>query len=186
MGYQKIQQKQNELDGKRKGCQQFFTVASGFNSRLAEIQRAATDLQKFKKDTAKAIQSLSPGGVKEFEDLQKAMMAACMSDDPAPISTSAAEKFLKDSQNAMDREMDDWINKLASNMPAKIEVGMTFKNYISKRLIVITGGPTQSQNRNLSGDAALWYSAKMADDNKALSLSKADLSPKKGWKFVKV
>jgi len=185
MGYRKLQARRNELDQKQAVYEQFVKVVTGFNSRLGELQKAAGNLERLKKDTAKAVQGLNPGGVKEFEALQKEMIEMCGSIDPKPVSTASAEKFVKDSKANIDREMDAWLDKLAGSYPANIAPGMSFKNYVSKRILSIESGPEKAKNETLEGDAAVFFKVKFMD-GASTSLSKADLSPKKGWKFVKL
>lgn len=81
--------------------------------------------------------------------------------------------------------MDLWLNRLCAGFPSKIEPGMTFRNCTSKKLLAITGGPKQANNPGLTGDAATWFDGQLDGGGKLLP-SLAGLSPKKGWKFVKV
>lgn len=78
------------------------------------------------------------------------------------------------------------MQKIIASWPAKIQVGMVFKN--GDRMVEVTGPETKASNANLKGDAALWHKVKYIKDFGYSSdgqMNLEDLSPKQGWKFLK-
>jgi hypothetical protein len=184
MGYQKIEAKKKELFEKCEAYDEFVKVADKLNSRLAEVKKAVQAVKKQREETAKMAQQLKTCGVKEFELLRLDLLAAGNDEYPEPVSLDRAEKFIKESKAAIDQEVNVWLDKLAASFPANITAGMSFKNSGFKQVLTVLG-PEKVNNPNLKGDAAIWFKVKYMD-GKETSISRELLSPKKGWKFVRV
>lgn len=184
MGLEKIAAKRKELEAKYEELQELSLSANEIDKAMTDLRKKQQELSVVKQAVKRRIDQFDS---KEpvFMKYKESMLRACEEPTLPVPSPDVLAKALKKYQDEIDEMVEEYVKKMEANMPAEIKPGMVFRNNSSKILITISGGPIQAQNKNLSGDKAIWFEYK---DEKGSSgkLSKADLKPGGLFKYIKV
>jgi hypothetical protein len=176
----------------------FVKQARDINSTVAQYEKKIEDINKAYEDLSNlvikagaAAKSLNTHSIVQLDDLKRLMIVATEhSHKPHAVSLAEIEKLERVAMTEIEKSLSVALkarmDKIVASWPSKIEVGMIFKN--GDRMLEISGPQTKATNINLKGDAALWHQIKYIKDNNYTGESRTsleDLSPKKGWKFLK-
>jgi hypothetical protein len=166
-------------------------MVAQYEKKIEEINKAHEDMGNLVMKSSAAAKSLNTHGIVQLDDMKRLIVVGTDNyNQPHAVNLAEIEKLertaLNDIQKSLAMFMEARMGKIVASWPSKIEVGMIFKQ--GDRIIEITGPQTKSTNPNLKGDAQLWHKAKIIKDNNYsgdLSYNLEELSPKKGWKFLK-
>lgn len=157
MGYKTIQQKRAELQDKQKIKYAFRDSIEELNKGLADIEKAINNLGATRMAIEKRISALDTGGVKEFEDYKKSLIAVAQGWGARSLPMTPVDKVISEASKELSTMISAYEDKLAAAFPREVKPGMTFKHAPLKRIYEIKTGPTQATNINLKGDNAIWF-----------------------------
>lgn len=160
MGYKKIEEKRKELRQKQEVKYAFRDAVGRINEGLANIQKAISDVEHTKQELGRTIAGLDTGGIKEFEDYKKSLLAICNGWGVRPLPLAPVEKVCRDAEAELRAMIAAWTDKLAAAFPKEVKPGMTFKNQSLDRIYEVLSPPEQAANANLKGDNAIFFKVK--------------------------
>jgi DNA repair exonuclease SbcCD ATPase subunit len=184
MGLEKIAAKRKELDAKYQEMRELSSNAAAIAKALGELKQKQKELNAVKETVKKRIEgfdSKEPAFLKYKESMLRACEEPTLPVPSADVLNTALKKY----QDEIDEMVQEYVKKMEANTPTDIKPGMVFRNNSTKGLITISAGPTQSPNKNLTGDKAIFFDYK-DEKGAAGKLSKADLKPGGLFKYIKV
>lgn len=184
MGLEKIAAKRKELEAKHQEMRELTSNAASIAKALEDLKKKQQEVNTVKETVKKRIEGFN-SQEPVFMKYKDSMLKSCENPTVPVPSPDVLKTALKKYQDEIDKMVEEYVKKLEANMPSEIKPGMVFRNNSTKALITISSGPSQSPNKNLSGDKAIWFDYK---DDKGASgkLSKADLKPGGLFKYIKV
>lgn len=195
MGYETIQRHRRQLDDKMASYEKLLGAAKAISTQMDKILQHVQQLEKEQAQmvavldkVAADMDKLDTKGIKEFEDYHKSLVAISQGGNWRPLPTKPLDAVISKMRADIANEQWAWIDKLTANAPAEIKPGMVFANKQMGWIYEIKSGPTKAQNTNLRGDDGIFFQFVRYDkDDKKYegSISKSDLSPKKGIKFIR-
>ena len=136
--------------------------------------------------------SLNTHGIVQLDQMKKLLILAVEHPDPDyPFPKieeldAQVKKSLQQQRAALDKELEQYFQRIAASFPNEVKVGMTFKKVGSNVVYEIKKVYPKSANTNLKGDDAFWFDAQEYVGDKARAgLDKVQLSGLKKMKFLK-
>lgn len=188
MGYKTIQIKRNELNERVEVFDKLVGAAKSISVQMEKITKQQQQMKTVLAGVSAEMDKLDTKGIKEFDDYKKSLIAITNGGPMRPLPSLPLERVVNQMRKSVDAEYWAWVDKLAANTPAQIQPGMVFINKKMGWTFEIKSVAQQSKNPNLKGDEATFYDVVRHDTTGKpyeTSISKADLSPRKGVKFVK-
>jgi predicted lipase len=166
-------------------------MVAQYEKKIVEITKAQEEMSNLVVKSATAAKSLNTHGIVQLDSMKRLLIVATENSyKPHAVNLAEIEKLeqtaLSEIEQSLRMALTARMEKIVASWPNKIEVGMIFRN--GDRLLEISGPQTKASNVNLKGDAALWHKVKLIKDGNYTGESQInleELSPKKGWKFLK-
>ncbi len=162
-------------------------------SKISE--RSADEAEKVMEAVKTSASRLETQGIVELEHVKRTLLLSIRLRAPFPKPVDLREvsalyqNWSREAAKRMEDEQNAYIDKLAASWPAAITAGMTFKNR-NGTLAEVRSGPHLIPGS--PGDHGVSYELEMYGTVEAfqqghaerIHLTKAQLNPRQGWKYV--
>jgi hypothetical protein len=167
------------------------SMVAQYEKKIEEISKTYDEMASLVRKAGTAAKSLNTHGIVQLDSMKRLIIVATEhAHKPHAVNLAEIETLehlaLSEIEKNLSTVLKARMDKIVASWPNKIEVGMVFKN--GDRMVEIAGPQWKSTNINLKGDAALCHKVKYIRNGSYAGdsdINLEDLSPKKGWKFLK-
>jgi hypothetical protein len=200
MGLKTIQDEyRKDVQEYRRNTFPFIEEARRINGQLADYKKREDAINKlhleltiFRIKTADEANNLNAQGVAQFTDVKKLLILAAEHAQPHPINLaeidSLAESMEDQMKLEMERKMKAYMDKLAASWPSELKPGMTFGRKEGSDILELIAPRRPIPGK--TGDAGILLKVKyikgsIISAGYETTMTRADLSVQKGWRFLK-